>query len=92
MIISFFFNFNFYYFVVSEEDISRLKPDLLLYRASEAHNLPVMCHALALGANVNWINTECNNRVALHQAIVSVSLIIIIQVFNYIQGIRANKV
>lgn len=58
---------------MSEEDISKLKPDLLLYRASGAHNLPVMCHALAVGANVNWVNIDDKNRVALHQAIVSVS-------------------
>lgn len=58
---------------MAEEDISKLSPNRLLYRASEAHNLPVMCHAFAAGADPNWVNTEDENRVALHQAVKSVS-------------------
>ena len=71
----FFLNYCFHRHLslVAEEDISKLSPNLLLYRASGAHNLPVMCHAFASGADPNWINTEDQNRVALHQAVISVS-------------------
>jgi hypothetical protein len=65
---------NILVITVSEEDISKLTPDLLLYRASAAHNLSVMCHALALKANVNWINVEDHGRFCLHQAVVSVRI------------------
>lgn len=59
---------------VSEEDISKLGADLLLYKASAAHNLPVMCQAIALGANKFWCNPDDNNRTHLHQAIISGSV------------------
>lgn len=54
------------------EDISKLHPNLLLYKAAAAHNLPVMCEALALGADKHWENVEDKNRTALHQAVISV--------------------
>ncbi|XP_059476562.1 arf-GAP with coiled-coil, ANK repeat and PH domain-containing protein 2 isoform X2 [Neocloeon triangulifer] len=57
-----------------EEDISTLHPDRLLYRAAQAHNLPVMCEALALGADKQWINVEDNARSAIHQAVLSGSV------------------
>lgn len=53
--------------------MSRLGADLLLYKASLAHNLPVMCQALALGADKGWRNPEDENRTYLHQAVISVS-------------------
>lgn len=56
------------------EDISKLNPDLLLYRAATAHNLPVMCEAFAHGANPNWKNKEENGKYPLHQAIQSGSI------------------
>lgn len=56
-----------------EEDIASLNPNLLLYKASAAHNLPVMCHAIALGAVKNWINEDDSKRTPLHQAVLSVS-------------------
>lgn len=59
---------------VSEEDISKLGADLLLYKASAAHNLPVMCQAISLGANKSWCNPEDYNRTHLHQAIISGSV------------------
>ncbi|KOX69024.1 hypothetical protein WN51_07120, partial [Melipona quadrifasciata] len=34
-----------------EEDIENLHPEMLLYKAAAAHNLPVMCAALAAGAD-----------------------------------------
>lgn len=57
---------------VEEEDIDKLHPNLLLYKAAAAHNLPVMCEALALGADKQWINLEDRGRTPLHQAILSV--------------------
>ncbi|XP_077510847.1 centaurin beta 1A isoform X2 [Amblyomma americanum] len=57
-----------------EEDISSLSPSLLLYRAAAAHNLPVMCLALANGADPNWSNPDEGGRYPLHQAIQSGSI------------------
>ncbi|CAG9835661.1 unnamed protein product [Diabrotica balteata] len=59
---------------VGEEDISKLQPDLLLYKASAAHNLPVMCEALALGADKCWINPDDRGRSPLHAAVFSGSV------------------
>ena len=55
-----------------EEDIENLHPDMLLYKAAAAHNLPVMCTALAAGADKMWSNVNDRGRNALHQAIISV--------------------
>lgn len=59
---------------VSEEDISKLSPSLLLYKASAAHNIPVMLQAIALGAEKLWINPEQDGMTHLHQAINSGSV------------------
>lgn len=59
---------------LDEEDISKLNPDLLLYKAAAAHNLPVMCEAFASGADKYWKNPEDKGRSAIHQAILSVSI------------------
>ncbi|XP_044012734.1 arf-GAP with coiled-coil, ANK repeat and PH domain-containing protein 2 isoform X2 [Aphidius gifuensis] len=58
----------------NEEDIDNLHADLLLYKAAVAHNLPVMCRALAAGADKMWCNTNDHNRTALYQAILSGSV------------------
>lgn len=58
---------------LEEEDISKLNPDLLLYKAAAAHNLPVMCEAFAIGADKHWKNPEDKGRSAIHQAVLSVS-------------------
>ncbi|GJQ71464.1 hypothetical protein Trydic_g11187 [Trypoxylus dichotomus] len=60
--------------ILDEEDISKLHPEALLYKAAAAHNIPVMCEALALGADKQWINSDDRNRCALHQAILSGSV------------------
>ncbi|KAG5684221.1 hypothetical protein PVAND_013459 [Polypedilum vanderplanki] len=60
--------------VLDEEDIEKLNPNYVLYKASIAHNLPVMCQALALGADKNWPNLENFNRTPLHQAVIVGSL------------------
>ena len=57
-----------------EEDIENLHPEMLLYKAAAAHNLPVMCAALAAGADKLWTNVNDRGRNALHQAIISVSV------------------
>lgn len=51
-----------------------MTPDLILYRASEAHNLAMISHSLALGANKNWHNPDDDGQTPLHQAIASVSI------------------
>lgn len=60
--------------ILEEEDISKLHPNLLLYKAARAHNLPVMCEAFAAGADLNWCNSEDQERTALHQAVLSGSI------------------
>ncbi|XP_034945730.1 arf-GAP with coiled-coil, ANK repeat and PH domain-containing protein 2 [Chelonus insularis] len=57
-----------------EEDIENLHADMLLYKAAAAHNLPVMCTALAAGADKMWCNVNDRGRTALHQAIISGSV------------------
>lgn len=57
-----------------EEDIENLHPEMLLYKAAAAHNLPVMCAALAAGADKLWANVNDKSRSALHQAIISGSV------------------
>ncbi|KZC14080.1 Arf-GAP with coiled-coil, ANK repeat and PH domain-containing protein 2 [Dufourea novaeangliae] len=57
-----------------EEDIENLHPEMLLYKAAAAHNLPVMCAALAAGADKCWSNVNDRGRNALHQAIISGSV------------------
>lgn len=59
---------------IDEEDIENLHPDMLLYKAAAAHNLPVMCAALAAGADKLWSNVNDKSRSALHQAIISVRI------------------
>uniref|UniRef100_A0A6B2E9M9 Putative gtpase activating protein n=1 Tax=Phlebotomus kandelakii TaxID=1109342 RepID=A0A6B2E9M9_9DIPT len=56
------------------EDIQKLNPDVLLYKAALNHNLPVMSQALALGAQKNWANAEDIDRTSLHQAVLSGSV------------------
>lgn len=53
--------------------MDKLNPNFLLYKAALAHNIPVMCQALALGADKNWENVLDFDRTPLHQAILSVS-------------------
>ncbi|XP_053694180.1 arf-GAP with coiled-coil, ANK repeat and PH domain-containing protein 2 isoform X2 [Sabethes cyaneus] len=56
------------------EEFDKLNPNFLLYKASGGHNLPVMCQALALGADKNWCNPDELDRTALHAAILSGSV------------------
>lgn len=56
-----------------EEEIDKLSPNYVLFKATMAHNLPVMAQAISLGADKNWENPENLNRSPLHQAILAVS-------------------
>ena len=58
----------------SFEDLSKLGPDLLLYRAAQARNLAVMVEALAAGANPNWHEEDESGKTPLIMAIESVSI------------------
>ncbi|XP_066259170.1 arf-GAP with coiled-coil, ANK repeat and PH domain-containing protein 2 [Euwallacea similis] len=60
---------------VGDDDVSSLDSNILLYKASAADNLPVMCQALALGADKNWPNRKERDRYPLHGAVLSGSVI-----------------
>lgn len=66
-----------------EEDIENLHPEMLLYKAAAAHNLPVMCAALAVGADKLWSNVNDKSRNALHQAIISVRMTVSVSIHTY---------
>uniref|UniRef100_A0A8B9E5K4 Arf-GAP with coiled-coil, ANK repeat and PH domain-containing protein n=1 Tax=Anser cygnoides TaxID=8845 RepID=A0A8B9E5K4_ANSCY len=57
------------------EDLRELHPGLLVYKAAQARNLPLMAEALAHGAEVNWVNDEDENKTPLIQAVMGGSLI-----------------
>ncbi|XP_062842450.1 arf-GAP with coiled-coil, ANK repeat and PH domain-containing protein 3b [Trichomycterus rosablanca] len=57
------------------EDLRELHPGVLLYKASQARNLPVMAEAVAHGADVNSINEEDEGKSPLIQAVMGGSLI-----------------
>lgn len=70
-----------------EDDIENLTADLLLFKSSAVHNLPVMCHALACGANKLWKNDLNLNRTALHQAVLSVKILVFYFLIDYADNI-----
>ncbi|CAG2231728.1 ACAP [Mytilus edulis] len=53
----------------SWEDMSKLDPNMLLYKAAQARNLTVMLEALANGADPNWVNEEEEGRTPLMKAV-----------------------
>eukprot|EP00063_Salmo_salar_P027491 XP_014002326.1 PREDICTED: arf-GAP with coiled-coil, ANK repeat and PH domain-containing protein 3-like isoform X3 [Salmo salar] len=57
------------------EDGRELHPGALLYKASQARNLPVMAEALAHGADINSVNDEDDGKSPLIQAVFGGSLI-----------------
>lgn len=77
---------TFFLFFTEDEDISSLNPNLLLYKSAGVHNLPVMCQAFALGASKSWTNENDLNRTALHQAILSVSELILLTIDGLTYG------
>ncbi|XP_046563022.1 arf-GAP with coiled-coil, ANK repeat and PH domain-containing protein 2-like isoform X5 [Haliotis rubra] len=58
----------------SWEDMSKLDPNLLLYKAAEARNLPVMAEALAHGADINWVNKDDEMKSPIFKAVETGSL------------------
>lgn len=70
------------------EDISHLNPDVLLYKASFVHNLPVMSQSLALGASKVYKNAEDLNRTYLHQAVLSGSVMAV--EYLLLNGVEVN--
>ncbi|XP_052081434.1 arf-GAP with coiled-coil, ANK repeat and PH domain-containing protein 2-like isoform X2 [Mytilus californianus] len=58
----------------SWEDMSKLDPNMLLYKAAQARNLTVMLEALANGADPNWVNEEEEGRTPLMKAVETGSL------------------
>jgi len=60
--------------VPPQDPINKLTPDLLLFRAARAHNLPVMLEAMAIGADIEWKNKEEGCCTAIHQAVLSGSV------------------
>lgn len=65
------------------EKCTDLSADLLLYKASAAHNLPVMCYSLALSASKTWTNERHLDRMPLHQAVFSVSEVSLLHAETY---------
>lgn len=57
----------------SWEDVSKLDPNTLLFKAAQARNLPVMLEALAHGADPNWVNEEDEGKTPLIKAVETVS-------------------
>lgn len=53
----------------SWEDMSKLDPNMLLYKAAQARNLPVMLEALSHGANPNWVNDDDEGKSPLMKAV-----------------------
>jgi Arf-GAP/coiled-coil/ANK repeat/PH domain-containing protein len=60
----------------SWEDMSKLDPNLLLYKASGARNLPVMLEALSNKADPNWVNLEDEGKTPIMKAIQTGSLVV----------------
>lgn len=72
----------------AQEDIAQLRPDILLYRASLVHNLPVMSQAFALGASKTFAHEGDLNRTCLHQAVLSGSVMAV--EFLLLNGVDVN--
>jgi len=58
----------------SGEPLGVLEPNRLLFRASRVHNVPLMCQAIALGADRDWISDGDNFSTPIHQSILSGSV------------------
>ncbi|XP_045583437.1 arf-GAP with coiled-coil, ANK repeat and PH domain-containing protein 2 isoform X2 [Procambarus clarkii] len=74
---------------VTEEPALSLTPDLVLFRACEAHNLPMMSHSIAVGADKNWHNPDENGQTPMHQAVKSGSVMAVQHLL--INGARSNE-
>lgn len=59
-------------YTTSWEDMTKLDPNLLLYKASGARNLPVMIEALSNRADPNWVNMDEEGRTPIMKAVQTV--------------------
>lgn len=64
----------------SWEDMSKLDPNMLLFKAAQARNLTVMLEALANGANPNWVNEDEEGRTPLMKAVETVGYVLNINI------------
>ena len=64
----------------------------LLFRAARVHNVPLMCQAIALGADRDWINEgeEASASMPIHQSILSGSVMAC--KFLLLNGAKINAV
>lgn len=60
--------------VTSWEDMSTLDPNMLLFKAAQARNLPVMLEALANSADPNWVCGDNEDKTPIMKAIETGSL------------------
>ncbi|KAG7162761.1 arf-GAP with coiled-coil, ANK repeat and PH domain-containing protein 2-like isoform X2 [Homarus americanus] len=74
---------------VTVEPLSSITPNLVLFRACEAHNLAMISCCLALGANKNWHNPAESGRTPMHQAVISGSVMAVQHLL--INGARPNE-
>ena len=58
--------------VTSWEDMSTLDPNMLLFKAAQARNLPVMLEALANRADPNWVSVDNEDKTPIMKAIETV--------------------
>ena len=58
--------------------MSKLDPNLLLYKAAEARNLPVMLEALANGADPNWVNVDDEDKTPIMKAVETVGCFVVL--------------
>lgn len=54
------------------EKFEDLNSDMLLYKSTITHNLPIMNYAVANGASKGWHNSKDSNKFPIHQAVLSV--------------------
>ncbi|CAG7725014.1 unnamed protein product [Allacma fusca] len=73
-----------------DESVDTLDANILLYKAARVANLGVMCEAMALGADKNWINVNDEGCTPLHQAVLGGSVTAC--EFLILNGARINAV
>ena len=76
--------------VQAGDPMNKLNANLLLFRAARVHNVPVMAQAVALGADRDWICDENNFGTAIHQSIMSGSVMAC--EFLLLNGAKINAV
>ena len=70
----------------SWEDMSKLDPNMLLYKAAQARNLPVMLEALSNGADPNWTNEEEDDKTPIMKVVETVSFLSLVFIQKFLQA------